>query len=195
MRRVSGSNTGSLFDLTEVIFRRPTTRPIETRASPPTSSEPSTITTLIQCRPYLPRTTQSNAVYRKHAGRKKRQAETNTRQMQHSTLSTSPSHHVKWYLPTRNELNHDKTKSTLAKKQTRRTNTPKAHLGHMLIKARSSRSTFPRLAALTARARTARSTPSTRSPSTRLARYGYSACYRMATGTYTFFTGLSLRPG
>jgi len=44
VRRVSGGNTGSLFDLTEDIFRRPTTRPIETRASPPTSSELSTNT-------------------------------------------------------------------------------------------------------------------------------------------------------
>lgn len=47
------------------------------------------------------------------------------------------------------------------------------------------RSTFPRLAALTARARTARSTPSTRSPSTRLARYGSAHNIQERTGLET----------
>jgi hypothetical protein len=46
-------------------------------------------------------------------------------------------------------------------------------LNNILIKVALFRSTFPRLAALTARAVTARSTPSTRLPSTRLARYGW----------------------
>jgi len=40
------------------------------------------------------------------------------------------------------------------------------------------RSTFPRLVAPTARARTAGSTPSTRSPNTRLARYDKKTCSR-----------------